>query len=75
MTENHYLRRLNPNAAPRQYEFRFITRQGETSHLLLATDMIPGGTHRSIASCIDITQQKNFEEELRLSEQRLHVST
>ena len=69
MKENHYLRRRNPDAAPRQYEFRFITRHGETRHLLMATDMIPG-TNRSIGSCIDITQQKKSDEKLQLSEQR-----
>ncbi len=69
MKENHYLRRQNPEAAQRRYEFRFITRRGEMRHLLLAADLIPG-TNRSLASCIDITQQKNSEEELRVSEQR-----
>ncbi|MFO7837866.1 MAG: EAL domain-containing protein [Desulfosalsimonadaceae bacterium] len=69
MKENHYLRRQNPDAAARRYEFRFITRHGETRNLLLAADMIPG-TNRTIASCIDITQHKNSEEELRVSEQR-----
>ncbi|MCF8036716.1 MAG: PAS domain S-box protein [Desulfobacteraceae bacterium] len=64
MKENHCLRRQNPDAAPRQYEFRFITRHEEERNLLLAVDMIPG-TSRSIASCIDITEQKQAEEALK----------
>lgn len=69
MKENHCLQRRNPDAAPRHYEFRFITRHGEMRYLLLSAGMIPG-TNRSIASCIDITQQKKSDEALRLSEQR-----
>ncbi|MBS3751284.1 MAG: PAS domain S-box protein, partial [Anaerolineales bacterium] len=63
MKEYHYLRRQNPDAAPRQYEFRFITRHGETRNILLTVNMIPG-TYRSIASCIDTTERKHMEEEL-----------
>ena len=64
MKENHYLRRQNPEAAQRQYEFRFMNRHGEERSVLLAVDMIPG-TSRSIASVIDITQRKRMEEKLK----------
>ena len=64
MQENHYVRRRDPDAAPRQYEFRFINRREEERNVLLAVDMIPG-TRRSIASCIDITQRKQMEEKLK----------
>mgnify|MGYP006284012909 CR=1 FL=1 len=64
MKEYHDLRRQNPEAAPRQYEFRFINRHSEKRNMLLAVDMIPG-TNRSIASCIDITGQKQAEEALK----------
>ena len=64
MRENHYLRRQDPDAAPRQYEFRFINRYGEESNVLLAVDMITG-TCQSIASAIDITERKRTEEALR----------
>ena len=67
MKENHYLRRQNPEAAPRHYEFRFINRRNEKRDVLVAADMIPG-TNRSIASCIDITERKHAEEALRKSE-------
>lgn len=60
MQEYHYLRRQNPNAALRQYEFRVVNRYGEKTHVLLAVDMIPG-TNRSIASAIDIAERKRTE--------------
>ncbi len=62
MEKNHYLRRQNPGVAPRQYEFRFITRHGEKRNILLAVAMIPG-TNRSVASCIDTTERKRAETE------------
>ncbi|MCF8026327.1 MAG: PAS domain S-box protein [Desulfobacteraceae bacterium] len=62
MKKNHYMRRQNPGAAPRQYEFRFITRYGEKRNVLLAVAMIPG-TNRSVASCIDTTEHKRAEAE------------
>ncbi|MBS0014325.1 MAG: PAS domain S-box protein, partial [Desulfobacterales bacterium] len=64
MKKNHYLRRQNPEAAPRHYEFRFINRRNEKRDILVSVDMI-SGTNRSIASCIDITDRKQAEEALR----------
>ena len=69
MKEYHYLRRQNSDAAPRHYEFRFITRHGEERSLMLAIDIIPG-TNRSIASGIDITERKQMEQALRESEKK-----
>jgi len=69
MKENHNLRRRNPDAAPRQYEFRFITRSGEERYLFLAVDVIPG-TNQSIASGIDITERKQMEQALRESQNK-----
>ena len=64
MKEKHYLRRQDPDAAPRQYEFRFINRYEEIWNVLLAVDMIPG-TNQSIASAVDITERKRTEEVLQ----------
>jgi len=64
MKENHYLRRQDPDAAPRQYEFRFVNRCEEILNVLLAVDMIPG-TNQSIASAVDITERKRTEEMLQ----------
>ena len=71
MKKNHYLRRQDPDAAPRQYEFRFINRYGQEFNALLAVDIIPGTSH-SIGSAIDITQRKRVEEELHESKNLLN---
>ena len=71
MKESHYQRRQDPDAAPHQYEFRFITRHGELRNLFSTIDIIPG-TNRSIISGIDITERKKIEQELRESEYHFH---
>ena len=57
MIEQHRLRREKPEEASKQYEFRLITKSGEIRNILLTIDMLPG-TKRSVASLIDITEQK-----------------
>ncbi|HEY82461.1 MAG TPA: PAS domain S-box protein [Dehalococcoidia bacterium] len=64
MRDYHRLRRADPDAAPKQYEFRFIDRNGDVRDVLVNVDLIPG-TKRSVASLIDITERKRAEEELR----------
>ena len=61
MKKYHYLRRRDPEAAPRQYESRFLDRYGQERHLLLSVDMIPE-TSQSIASGVDLTERKRVEE-------------
>ena len=61
MKEYHYLRRRDPEAAPRQYECRFIDSHGQKQNLLLSVDMIPE-TNQSIASGVDITERKRAEQ-------------
>ena len=70
MKEKHDLRRKNPDAAPGQYECRFIDRRGRIYNLLVAIDMI-AETSRSIASCIDITGRKQEEEKREKLQARL----
>ena len=68
LKEKHYLRRQDPDSAPRKYEFRFINRNCEERNILASVDIIPG-TNRSIASCVDLTDRKQIEEknkEMRL---------
>jgi len=60
MIEQHKLRREKPEDAAKQYEFRLITKSGDIRTILLTIDMLPG-SKRSVASLIDITDQKTTE--------------
>lgn len=60
MKEYHHIRRIDPKAIPRNYEFRFIDRHGNVKDILMTVDMIPG-TKKSVASLLDITERKRAE--------------
>ncbi|MFQ6042362.1 MAG: hypothetical protein ACE5PV_16010 [Candidatus Poribacteria bacterium] len=59
MKKYHYLRRVNPNAVPRNYECRFIDKKGNVRDGFLTVAIIPG-TKKSVASLLDITQRINL---------------
>jgi PAS domain S-box-containing protein len=61
MQEYHRLRRIDPNQAPRNYEFKFLDRSGRVKDVLMTIAMIPN-TKRSIASLQDITERKRVEQ-------------
>jgi len=65
----HLLRRKDRNAALRQYEFRFVNKDGEIRDILLTVDAIPGTT-KSVASLLDITDRKHFLTDLKMSEEK-----
>lgn len=67
MKANHYLRRVDPDAAPKNYEFGFIDSQGRIKNVILMVDMIPR-TRKSVASFADITEHKLAVARLRESE-------
>ncbi|MFZ2446743.1 MAG: PAS domain S-box protein [Syntrophobacteraceae bacterium] len=62
LREYHRLRRIDPGAAPRQYESRFLNKDREVRYIGLTVAMIPG-SKRSIASILDITVHKAMEAE------------
>jgi len=64
MKKYHFQRRINPDEAPKMYEFGFIDRHGNLKYINLTVDMIPE-TKQSIASLSDITEFKNVENELQ----------
>ncbi|RKZ33996.1 hypothetical protein DRQ33_03090 [bacterium] len=66
MLYQHKLRRKSPEKALREYEFRFIDRQKNIKYIHLYIDIIPG-TDKSIASLLDITEQKQAQKELEKS--------
>lgn len=69
MTEYHRLRREDPSKAPRNYTIRFIDRNHNIKDIYMTVGMIPQ-TKKSIASFLDVTEQKRLENEiLRISEE------
>jgi len=70
MIQWHHQRRLDPDNTPKNYEFTLVSRQGNFIRICLYINLIPG-TDQSIASLIDITEMKNAESQMRLSEQFL----
>ncbi len=64
MLKYHKMRRIDPKAAPRNYEFHFLNREGKVLNVYNVVEMIPG-TKRNIASIVDITEHKQAEEKLR----------
>jgi len=72
MQEYHRLRRIDPESAPRNYEFRFICKDGRIRDAFLTIAMIPETT-MSVASILDITERKQAEAAARENEARLRV--
>ncbi|MDD3856414.1 MAG: PAS domain S-box protein, partial [Methanoculleus sp.] len=66
----HRQRRTEPDSVPGTYEFQMIDRQGRRKDMHLTIGTIPG-TERSVASMIDVTDQKRFEEELNLAHEEM----
>jgi PAS domain S-box-containing protein len=64
MRAQHQLRRENHETALKQYEFRFVPKDGAIRNILITIDVIPD-TKRSIASLLDITERQYAEEEIK----------
>ncbi|MFZ5650557.1 MAG: GAF domain-containing protein [Bacillota bacterium] len=60
LKEYHHARRADPGAAPGNYEFRLVDRQGNVRDIFATMAMIPG-TKKSVASLLDITERKRTE--------------
>ncbi len=73
MLEWHHLRRIDPRSAPRNYEARFIDREGRCRDVFVTAAMIPG-TSNSVASLLDITERKQMEEELQKAKERAEAA-
>ncbi len=69
MREYHSLRRVNPDEAPKSYEFKLIDRYGKMHETFLTISMIPG-TKRSIVSLQDVTLLREAEKKIAESERR-----
>ncbi len=60
----HFLRIIEPEAAPKQHESELINKRGEFKNILTKFEIIPG-TKKSVVSFLDITERKLSEERLR----------
>ena len=59
-------RRDKPGSANKNYEFRFIDREGDTKNIIIAIEIIPD-TKMSVASLLNITDRKRAEGALQKS--------
>ncbi len=73
MIRYHYLRRTQPEAAPRGYETRVIHKNGDEIFVYLTATMIPH-TKDSVISLMDITELKKAELKARESDERLRMA-
>jgi len=64
MKEYHKLRRVDPNAVPRNYETVFKDRWGNTKEVYMSVAMLPD-TKKSLVSVLDITEKKESRKKLR----------
>jgi len=65
----HRMRRENSKETPKQYETKFVDRNGGIHDILLTIDIILG-TRQSVASLLDITKRKEIERQLKESVKR-----
>lgn len=63
------LRKKGDTTIPKEYEFRMITKNGGNKTILLSVEIIPG-TKNTLASFIDITENKIAEKELKESKDK-----
>ena len=70
LTEYHRLRRLDPKAAPRTYEFRLVDSQGNIRNMFSTNSLIPG-TNKHVCSVMDITELKEKGNELLVKSRNL----
>ena len=68
----HFGRRKKDDDIPPEYELKLVDKNGNIKNVLIQVAMIPK-TKQSISSIIDITPQKQAEEELRESEERYRL--
>ncbi len=69
----HQQRRVDPDSAPRNYEFRLVDREGRKKDIYMTIGSIPG-TGRTVASMIDITDRKQYEARLAAAHEELSAA-
>ena len=74
MKKTHYLRRIDPEAAPKNFEHDLIDSRGNVRRMYLTVDVIPG-TKKSVNSFTDITAWKEAEKGLKRRERELRAQS
>ncbi len=67
------IRNLDPNSAPKNYEFRFIKKDRSIGYAYMNIENIQGSSQR-ITSIVDITPRKNTEKKLNEMNKKLERS-
>ena len=67
MMAYHTDRRIDPNRAPRNYEYKFRDKHGTVKKVSATLAVIPG-TKKSVGSFLDITRAKEMEHLLRIQD-------
>jgi len=70
LEEYHRLRRIDPQLAPRTYEFRLVDSRGNVKNMLSTNCLIPG-TRKHVCSVIDITELEEKGRELLIQTRKL----
>lgn len=70
LEEYHRLRRIDPELAPRTYEFRLVDSRGNIKNMLSTNCLIPG-TKKHVCSVIDITELEEKGSELLIKARNL----
>ena len=69
MRVRHQLRRIHEKDIPNHYEFHFLDRHKNIHDIYLTAELIPG-TKKTIASLLDITENKKAEAALRTAQEQ-----
>lgn len=72
LIEQHRLRLQDPDRALKNYEFRYMTKEGQQRHALATVQLVPG-TKKTVASLIDITDRRQAEAQLMNSEEKFRT--
>ncbi len=72
MIQYHRGRRDPERGAPKEYEFRFVRKDGEIRYIFIRADLFPG-SKQSIASLMDITSRKLAEEALQREKEKFRI--
>jgi PAS domain S-box-containing protein len=69
MLVQHRIRRIDPDAALKSYEFRLVDKSGNIKNMLLTVDVI-SGSKKTVASLMDITERRQIEVALKTEKEK-----